>query len=159
MKIMILYDSVLGNTEKIAHAISDSFGSHADVKTFRVSDIQPDNMIGLDLLIVGSPTRAFRPTMNIIGFLNGIPSCGLKDIKVAAFDTRVSYGADKKAQFANILFRHVGYAAGSIADKLVKKGGTLIVPPMGFILKGSEGPLKAGELERAADWTKSIMKA
>jgi hypothetical protein len=40
----------------------------------------------------------------------------------------------------------------------VKKGGTLIVLPECFIVKDSEGPLKAGELERAADWARSLLK-
>lgn len=156
---MIVYDSIFGNTEKIVHAISDSLGSHADVKTFRVSDIKPDQLMGQDLLIVASPTRAFRPTIEITAFLNQIPSSSLKGIKVAAFDTRLSYGANKKVHFINIFSRQFGYAAEPIAYKLVKKGGTLIVPPIGFKVKAFEGPLEAGELERAADWAKSIIKA
>jgi hypothetical protein len=34
----------------------------------------------------------------------------------------------------------------------------LIAPPEGFSVKGSEGPLKEGELERPAAWTRAIMK-
>ncbi|GAI96433.1 unnamed protein product [marine sediment metagenome] len=51
-----------------------------------------------------------------------------------------------------------GYAAKPIADKLEKKGGGLIIPPEGFFIKDSKGPLKDGELERAADWAKLIIK-
>lgn len=159
MKILIVYDSVFGNTEKIVHTISDSLGSYEMVKTFKVSDIRPEQLTGQDLLIVGSPTLTFRPTIDITGFLNGISPCGLKGIKVAAFDTRLSNSLDKKKLFTHIFTRQFGYAAESIADKLVKKGGKLIVPPMGFILKSSEGPLKAGELERAANWAKLMIKA
>lgn len=43
-------------------------------------------------------------------------------------------------------------AAGPIAKRFVKKGGDLAVPPEGFFVAGTEGPLKEGELERAADW-------
>jgi hypothetical protein len=42
------------------------------------------------LLIIGSPTRAFKPTKAIVDFLIQIPSDGIKGIKVAAFDTRVN---------------------------------------------------------------------
>jgi hypothetical protein len=49
-----------------------------------------------------------------------------------------------------------GYAAKPIADRLKKKGGELTIPPEGFLVKGTEGPLKEGELERAADWAKSL---
>jgi hypothetical protein len=50
-----------------------------------------------------------------------------------------------------------GYAAKPIADKLKKKGGELAIPPEGFFVKGSEGPLKEGELERVADWARQII--
>ena len=156
MKILIVYDSAFGNTEKIVHAISDSLGSHENIKTFRVNDINPSQLVGLDLLIVGSPTRAFRPTTDIIGFLNEMPSSSLEGIKVAAFDTRYSV-ANAKVLFSNLFSRQFGYAAESIADKLVYKGGKLIVPPIGFIIKNAEGTLKAGELGRAAEWAKLII--
>jgi hypothetical protein len=45
--------------------------------------------------------------------------------------------------------------ARPIADKLVEKGGRLIFPPEGFYVSGTEGPLKDGELERAAEWGKN----
>ena len=44
-----------------------------------------------------------------------------------------------------------------ITDRLEKKEGELIIPPEGFFVEGSEGPLKEGELDRAADWAKQIM--
>lgn len=157
MNIMLVYDSVFGNTEKIARAVSSSIGSQENVRTIRVNDIQPDQLTGLDLLIVGSPTRAFRPTKEITGFLYKIPANALKGIKVAAFDTRLS-AMDKRSFLFKILAKQFGYAAEPIADKLVKKGGTLIVPPEWFIVKDSQGPLKAGELERAADWARSLIK-
>ena len=51
-----------------------------------------------------------------------------------------------------------GYAAKPIADRLKKKGGELTIPPEGVYVKGTEGPLKEGELERAADWLRAYPK-
>jgi len=157
MKTLIIYDSFFGNTEQIAQAIGNSLGSKENVETFRVSDIKPEQLIGLDLLIVGSPTRAFRPTKAITDFLKKIPSNGLNGVKMAAFDTRIST-ADINSRLLNLLMKAFGYAAKPIANKLEKKGGNLIIPPEGFFVKGSEGPLKDGELERAADWAKLAIK-
>ena len=70
---------------------------------------------------------------------------------MAAFDTRIST-ADMNSRLLNILVKLFGYAAKPIADKLEKKRGSLIIPPEGFLVKESEGPLKNGERERAADW-------
>jgi len=158
MKVLIVYDSVFGNKEKIALAISNSLASKENVETFRVSAIKPEQLIGLGLLIVGSPTRAFRPTKAITNFLKKISSNSLKGVKVAAFDTRIS-PTDVNSRFLNILVKLFGYAAKPIADKLEKKGGELIILPEGFFVKGTEGPLKDGELERDADWAKLITKA
>ena len=153
MKTLIVYDSIFGNTEKIALAISNSLSSKGNVETCRVSAIKLEQLIGLDLLIVGSPTRAFRPTKAITNFLKKISSNGLKGVKVAAFDTRIS-PTDVNSRFLDILVKLFGYAAKPIADKLERKGGELIISPEGFFVKGTEGPLKDGELERAMDWAK-----
>jgi len=157
MKTLIVYDSVFGNTEQVARAIGNSLGSKETVETFRVSDVQQEHLTGLGTLIVGSPTRAFKPTKAITGFLKKIPSNGLSGVRVAAFDTRIST-ADVKSRLLNLLVKLFGYAAQPIADKLEKKGGKLIVPPEGFFVKDSEGPLKDGELERAANWAKTVLK-
>ena len=153
MKTLIVYDSVFGNTEQIALAMGNSLGSGESVVTLRVSEIKPEHLTGLGLLIVGSPTRAFRPTNAISNFLHKIPAKGLKGVTVAAFDTRMA-AADINSRVLNIFMNLFGYAAKPVANKLVKKGGDLLIPPEGFFVKDSEGPLKNGELERAADWAK-----
>ncbi len=156
MKILIIYDSVFGNTEKIAQAIGNAFGSGQNVEILHVSKIQPQQLTELKLLIVGSPTRGFRPTPAIKKLLGGIQVNGLKGVKVAAFDTRISVN-DIESRIGRFFVNRFGYAAEPIADRLRKKGGELIIAPEGFLVKGTEGPLKEGELERAADWAGQIM--
>jgi hypothetical protein len=39
------------------------------------------------------------------------------------------------------------------------QSGELVVPPEGFYVSDTEGPLLEGELERAADWTRQIVAA
>jgi flavodoxin len=156
MKVLVLYDSVFGNTEKIAQAIGNALGSPPDVETRRVGDVQPEQLVGMKLLIVGSPTRKFRPTPAITGLLKRIPRHGLQGTRVAAFDTRISMD-DVDSSLLHTLVKLFGYAAEAIAGRLKKKGGTLAMPPEGFIVKGTEGPLKEGELERAAAWARQII--
>ena len=50
-----------------------------------------------------------------------------------------------------------GYAAPRIVRSLVGNGGSLLAPPEGFVVLGIEGPLKAGELERAASWATELV--
>ena len=157
MKTLIVYDSYFSNTEQIAQEIGNSLGSKEDAGISKVSDIKIEELDEVELLIVGSPTRAFRPTNPIVTFLLEIPFNSLKGVKVAAFDTRICM-ADLKSRILTILVKLLGYAAKPIAKKLKKKGGELVIPPEGFFVKGSEGPLKDGELERAASWAKQIIE-
>ena len=147
MKVLIIYDSVYENTEKIAKAIGGAITG--EVKVLRMNEVDSSELKTLDLLIVGSPTQGGRPTLAIQDFLNKVSESAIKGINVAAFDTRFS------TRFVGIF----GYAAGKIADSLKRKGGTLILSPEGFFVKGKEGPLKEGELERAAVWAQEIVKS
>ena len=157
MKALIVYDSFFGNTEQIAQAIGQALGSPDEVETLRVNQVAPTRLAGATLLIVGSPTRGFRPSEGVTKFLDAIPKYGLIDVKVAAFDTRISV-RDIDNRLLNVFVRLFGYAAQPIANKLVNKGGTLVTPPEGFFVKGSEGPLKDGERDRAIEWARAITR-
>jgi len=146
MKALVVYDSVYGNTEKIAKTIGGAIAG--EVKVLRPGEVNPSDLGSIDLLVVGSPTQGGKATPAIKEFLSKIAANALKNVSVASFDTR--YGTR--------LVRLFGYADGRIADILKEKGGRLAVPPEGFIVKGQKGPLKEGELERAALWGKEIVK-
>jgi len=147
MKALIVYDSVYGNTEKIARAIAEAITPSGEVKVLRAGEANPSDLESTELLIVGSPTHGGRPTPPIKDLLNKAPK--LQGINVAAFDTRIM----------TKLVGVFGYAAGRIANNLKKKGGTLIASPEGFFVTGGQGPLKEGELERAAAWAKGMLES
>jgi len=156
MKGLIIYDSFFGNTEQVAREIGKVLGAEHDVEVLRAGEVKPERVKDNKLLIVGSPTRKFRPVPSVTGLLGKIPKNGLKGVKAAAFDTRIVL-EDANPGFLRFLMKRFGWAAQPIADRLVKKGGEMIVPPEGFAVKDSEGPLKEGEAERAADWAKRIL--
>jgi len=147
MKALVVYDSIYGNTEKIAKAIGSVVGG--EVRVLRLSEARPSDLASLDLLVVGSPTHSGKQTPSTEEFLSRIPANALKNVRVTSFDTRNGTHLAK-------LF---GYAAGRIAAILEEKGGRLAVPPEGFIVDGKEGPLKKGELERSGLWAKEIVKS
>lgn len=158
MKALVIYDSVFGNTEQVAWAIGRALGPPEDVETLRVTDVEPERLTGVDVLVVGSPTRAFQPTPTTKNLLNQIPAGALEGVKVAAFDTRFAL-EDVDSIILSFMVKLFGYAAKPIADRLKKKGGALTVPPEGFIVEGTEGPLREGELERAGTWAHRIIGA
>jgi flavodoxin len=148
MKTLVIYDSVFGNTEKIAAAMADATGARA----VKISDATPDDIKDMTLLIVGSPTRAFHPTPAVTKWLKALPRLG--NVRIAAFDTRIDKN-DVNNKFLNFMMRLFGYAAEPIHKALVKKGGAPAADPAWFFVTDSEGSLRDGELERAAQWALS----
>ena len=146
MKALIVYDSTYGNTEKIAKAIGAALTG--EVKVLRAGEGNPAELNAFDLLVIGSPTYGGRPMPSVAELLNKIPESAIKGKNIAAFDTRIP------TKLAKIF----GYAADRIAKNLKEKGGNLVVPGEGFFVNGKEGPLKEGELERAASWAKELTK-
>ena len=140
MKTLVVYDSVFGNTEKVAHAIAASLPGTVSVS--RVGQVSGRDLGGIDFLVLGSPTVGGRPTVPMQGFLDALPDGVAARVRLAAFDTRITM------KFA----RMFGYAAPRMAEALTRKGSRLAVPPEGFIVKGRNGPLADGELDRAAEW-------
>ena len=159
MKAIVAYDSAYGNTEQVARAIGKALGAEEDVAVLRVGDMQAEHLTGLTLLVVGSPTQRFSPTGPTTAMLKSIPQEGLRGVKVAAFDTRITVAEIERIKILAFFVRLFGYAAEPIADRLQKKGGELAVPPEPFYVGGTEGPLLEGELERAVDWARQIAAA
>lgn len=144
MKTVVIYESVYGNTRTIAEAIAAALPG--DVKLQPVSAANTSGLQAGDLLVVGAPTQGGRPTEATQAFLNRLSSGSMNGVRVAGFDTRLT------AKWVRIF----GYAAAKIEDALKDKGGTPAGSPGGFFVKGKEGPLVEGEVERAAAWAKEV---
>jgi flavodoxin len=155
MKTLIIYDSVYGNTEKIAEAIAEALRPQNEVKIMRVAEAHLTDIEEAKLLIVGSPTHGGRATPAMQDFLKTITNGTLRNTKVAAFDTR--FDENKASLFLRLLVRIIKFAAPKIVNQMKIKGVEAALDSEGFIVEGKEGPLKAGELERAGAWAKSLL--
>ncbi len=156
MKALVIYDSVFGNTERIAQAIGGALAPMGEVEVIKVDLVKPEQIKDHSLVIVGSPTRGFRPTPATQNLLKAIRPSELKGVKVAAFDTRISKD-DTKSPILRIFITFFRYAASPIAKGLQEKGGDLLLMPEGFYVKDSEGPLKDGEIDRAVNWSRQLI--
>jgi flavodoxin len=153
IKTLVIYDSLYGNTEKVAKVIASAVGGEAKP----AGNVDPSELNSLDLLIVGSPTHGGRPSPKTQEFLNKIPNNSLNNFKFVAFDTR--FEKREHGVGLQLVMGVFGFAAGRIAKALESKGGKLVAEPEGFIVEGKEGPLKEGELDRAATWAKGILES
>jgi flavodoxin len=141
VKALVIFDSILGNTKKIAETISKELGE--DSKVLSVSDFNAKDLEGISLVVVGSPIIGWKPSENMGKFLLGLSEGQLKDIKAAVFDTRIK----------NFMS---GDAIKKISKELIRTGAEISVKPHAFYVKGAEGPLFEGEVEKAIEWAKSI---
>jgi len=146
MNALVLYDSQYGDTERIAQAIADTLGEFGEARTVRLDPSQPVGLQGVDVFIVGCPTQGWRPTQAVQSFLEEVSSEELGGMAVACFDTRF-----RLPRFMS------GSAAKVMARKLREKAVSLLVEPESFFVEGTEGPLREGELQRAATWARQIV--
>jgi flavodoxin len=153
MRTLVIYDSYFGFTEQIARKIKDTLQGETEIVKIQQFDLSQWNKI--DRLIIGSPTQGFRPTEDIVHFVRSLGYEKVKAIKIATFDTRIELSTIKSG-FMRFIVNKVGYAANFMAKELKKLGGTLVMAPEGFLVMGEQGPLKEGELERAAHWAEKL---
>ena len=154
IKTLIIFDSYFGNTNQIAQSINSGIDAESTIIK-HVDEVQPDDLIGVNLLIIGSPTRGFRPTEKISAFIKRTVPSDLKKMNTATFDTRIALETIKSKAF-RWMVNTGGYAARAMARQLTGKKANLIAEPEGFFVTGEEGPLKDGETERAKQWGKQL---
>ena len=145
MNALVVYDSQYGNTELIAEAIVNTLKQYGQARAFRAGHADADKVRGADVVIVGSPTQGWRPTSAIQSFLAHIPRDVWPEVAVVAFDTRFHM-----PRFLT------GSAARGISRTITQLGGRVALPAESFFVDGRSGPLREGELDRAATWARSI---
>ena len=156
MKSIVVYDSQYGNTKLIADAIGRVLESSGRMFVMHASDVQPGDLMGINRLIVGSPTQQLSATPAVLNWIKTIPRGGLKGVRAAAFDTRFTEEKISQNKVLPFFVRIFGYGAKPISDRLEKKGAEIVLPPEGFYVADTEGPLLEQELERAAEWIKKM---
>lgn len=149
MRTLVIYDSVYGNTEKIAKAIAQAIPGEVFLR--RVDQVAATDWEAVDLLLVGSPTHGALPTEAVQALLETIGPPVRATARATTFDTRLTWP---------FLERWGGFAAPKMAEALEAKGWTIAGAPGGFFVRGlKKGPLKRGEVERAAAWAKGLAES
>ena len=160
-RALIVYESMLGNSAKVARAVADGVAEVMPVELTEVTSA-PTDLEGVDLVVAGGPTHAFsmsrettRRDARMQGAHEGSVATGMREWLsslpdehgrwFAAFDTRVTK-----------VRRLPGSAAHSAARAGRRHGFTQAIAPQSFYVLDVEGPLSAGELERAHEWGAAV---
>lgn len=163
MKVLVVYESLFGNTRQVAEAAAATLtAAGADVTLTDVGQA-PTDLSDVDLLVVGGPTHAFgmtRASTRADAVQQGAPAAraevGIREwlgrltepeltVRCATFDTRVRPP-------------RVPGSAARAADRRLRHLGLLVVAPaMSFWVGGTTGPLRDGELERVREWATGLV--
>ncbi|NUK06844.1 flavodoxin family protein [Streptomyces lunaelactis] len=174
MRVVIVFESLFGNTRQVAEAIADGVRESrpdAEIDCLRVEDANPERVGVADLLVVGGPTHMRGMTSGFSRKMGlqaeqkesegdqeksrpepeeGAEGPGVRDWFHGLSKTR--NGARAAAFDTRADFRLAGGAAHAIARRLRGHGYQLAAEPEGFIIEDTEGPLREGELDRAKAW-------
>lgn len=172
MQVLIVYESIFGNTHKVAEAIAAG-ARDARPGTFAecvpVGDATPERLAAADLLVVGGPThaRGLSFSKSRVGAMQDAANPAKTKGVTHAVDPNAegpglrdwfhglprAHEASRAAAFDTRLpSRLAGGAARGIARRLHQHGYQLVAEPEGFIVTDAYGPMRAGELDRASAW-------
>lgn len=175
MRAMVVYESMYGNTGKVAQALTAGLARYMSVDLVAVASAPATLPIDLDLLLVGGPTHRFglsraKSRADAVAWArndgrDGTPAevapathLGLRDwlmchpsrqrrVPSVAFGTQL----DRPRWLARF-----GTAADAIEHCLLRIGMPLAAPKQLYYVNGLTGPLLAGEEERATAWAAGL---
>jgi hypothetical protein len=162
MKVIVVYESHWGNTASVAKAIAEGFGPDAQVLT--TDEASPSTVADADLIIAGAPIMAFSlPSDRMLtSMANDAKAPSPPDLSHASMRSwldRLPVGHGRSAEFETGLRWSPGGATGAIGRKLEEAGFKRLGKSRRFVVKGSYGPLREGELERAQQWGTELAAA
>jgi hypothetical protein len=163
MRAVVVYESMFGNTHRIAEQIGEGLRSRFEVTVVPLAEATPDVLAGADFVVVGGPTHVHglsressREAAVAMEGDEGLeldadaPGPGLREWLAALGDGHVhaAVAFDTRADAPVLL---TGRAGPSIGRRLAKHGYRVVDDPESFIVD-KHNHLLPGESDRAARW-------
>jgi flavodoxin len=169
MRAVVGFESMYGNTRKVAEAIGVGLAGSFEVSVLPVGELDPHPDV--DLVVVGAPTHGHslprpasrteatrkaaepgrellvEPTAEEPGVAEWLDGADLRGTSVAAFDTRMDM---------NVLL--TGRASKGILKRMRRAGASPVAPAESFLVTRAT-TLKPGEVERARAWGEKLATA
>lgn len=163
MKAIVVYESHWGNTAAIARAIAEGLGPEARVLT--TDEASDPTIKDAYLIVAGAPVIAFglssdKMRENIAADACKAPSPpDLSHRSMGSWLGGLRAGHGHSAAFETGLRWSPGGATGAIDRGLAGAGYRRVTKARRFVVKGTYGPLRDGELERARRWGAELADA
>jgi hypothetical protein len=163
MNVVVVYESLWGNTAAVARAIAEGIGEGAFACT---TDQATGSVVAhADLIVAGAPLLGFAlPTDKMREGIRANPGRSpappdLAHPSMRSWLAQVPAGRARYAAFETRLRLSPGSATDEIGRQLERAGYRAAAGAQRFIVKGKFGPLRDGELERARRWGSELARA
>ena len=163
MKAVVVYESLWGNTAAIARAIAEGIGPEA--RALSTAEASGTAIADAELVVAGAPVLAFRLSTDKVresvaanpGRAPAPPDLSHPSMR-SWLDT-LPKGHGRSAAFETRMRWSPGGATAGIDRGLERAGYRPVAKAQRFIVKGTYGPLRDGELERARLWGAELARA
>ncbi len=163
MKIIVVYESLWGNTAAIARAIAEGLG---EARTLSTAEATPETIADADLIVAGAPVHSMslptdqsRQMARTGGIGPGGAPPDLSHPKMRSWLEALPQGQGCSAAFDTRVDAWYGRGAASkILQSLRRAGYRPLAKARGFFVSGhrlkptTDGTLREGEIERTHQW-------
>lgn len=156
MHAIVVYESVWGNTAAVARAIAAGLGDGARACT--TDEVSREAIEGADLIVAGAPVFAFGlPTERIRENIGRTETgADLSHPSLRSWLETLPAGHGRSAAFETRIWWSPKGATGTIGKTLAAHGYPPVAKGAKFVVRGKEGPLREGELDRATAWGREL---
>lgn len=134
-RAIVIYDTLYGNTEKVAKALARGLERHAQVVCANAKDADVSKLQEYDLIAIGAPTQAFSASKPMKQFLQKLEGTRLSGRYGFAFETKVDIViSGSAAKYIEKELQRAGLSIIKPRQSAIVGGGT----KQAFLLEGEE---------------------
>ena len=140
-RALILYDSLFGNTKKVAISLASGIKENGiEVNCLNINEIDCNTISTYNFIAIGGPTHNIGLSKQMKTFLQGLEKIKMPGIKGFCFDTRYHSRLNKKRWLIleNSAARKIERKMKAMKVQIIKSRQSALVE------KGRKGPLLQG---------------
>ncbi|MBY9014956.1 MAG: flavodoxin family protein [Candidatus Lokiarchaeota archaeon] len=148
MKVLIIFYTKHGNTQKVAELIADGINSVEgnETEVVNVKDFDLNEIKTYDLILIGSPNHGGRHTKSIKKFISNLSSISVKVNSFAVFDTYMKSDFEK--------------AVKKMEKQIIENlpNSTMALPGLSIKVGGMKGPIVEEVLSKCKEYGIKLAK-
>ena len=163
MNAVVVYESHWGNTAVIARAVAEGLGP--DARALTTDEASAASIAEADLIVAGAPVIGFslaseKMRDNMANDSSKAPTPpDLAHPSMRSWLRDLPSGHGRSAAFETRIWWSPRGATGDIERGLRSAGYAPVAKAAKFVVEGTYGPLRDGELERARQWGRELKDA